>query len=41
MFVSDPALRTPKAFASWVTEQRKKNAPVVNEVVRLIKAESK
>ncbi len=40
-FVSDPALRTPKAFASWVTEQRKKNAPVVNEVVRLIKAEAK
>ena len=40
-FTSDPALRTPKAFASWVTEQRKKNAPVVNEVVRLIKAEAK
>ena len=40
-FVSDSALRTPKTFASWVTEQRKKNAPVVNEVVRLMKAETK
>jgi tripartite-type tricarboxylate transporter receptor subunit TctC len=40
-FVSDPALRTPKAFASWVMEQRKKNTPVVNEVVRLIKVETK
>jgi tripartite-type tricarboxylate transporter receptor subunit TctC len=40
-FTSDPALRTPKAFASWVMEQRKKNTPVVNEVVRLIKVETK
>ena len=40
-FTSDPALRTPKAFASWVIEQRKKNTPVINEVTRLIKAEAK
>jgi tripartite-type tricarboxylate transporter receptor subunit TctC len=40
-FVSDPSLRTPKSFASWVTEQRKKNIPVVNEVNRLMKTEMK
>jgi hypothetical protein len=41
MFASDPALRTPKTFTLWVTEQRKKNTLIVNEVVRLMKAETK
>ena len=41
MFPSDPALRTPKAVTTWITEQRKKNLPVVQEVIKLTKSESK
>jgi tripartite-type tricarboxylate transporter receptor subunit TctC len=40
-FVSESSLRNPKTFESWVVEQRNKNTPIVNEVIRLMKSENK
>jgi tripartite-type tricarboxylate transporter receptor subunit TctC len=37
MFTSDPKLHTPKAVTEWVAEQRKKNLPIVQEVIKLNK----
>jgi tripartite-type tricarboxylate transporter receptor subunit TctC len=41
MFVSDTTLRNPKTVLPWVAEQRKKNDPIVKEVIRIMKTEMK